>query len=426
MDIAAWQKLTTQHEARSVATWQTRRALLSPSQRQSVWAWQHPSPEQLWQDTPRGPLTGVPYVAKDLFHVSGVPTLAGSVIHPQPARRTSALIAKLASLGAGLVAKTHLHEFAYGLTGTNPHYGDVEHPRHVGRTAGGSSSGSAAAVAAGCVPFGLGTDTAGSLRVPAAYCGLFSFRGQPGHRWVTDAFPLAPSFDTAGWLTTTAGDCAKLWELLHGTDQAVSSSTTRGAYLPSASLGIAPSSPENMTALDTAGNLLATESLNADHPLTAACRDVDVTYSILQSTEAFAVHQSALDRDRSNYGPAVWQRIDRGRHWTSTQVDGARLHALKIRAAYDRFFDAFDFLVTPVSLEPAPSGGTDADTTRETLLKLNTHVSIAGRPALSVPVTLPDGLTLGLQVVFRSVSCPVIPAIFARCESCFPPVYDSR
>ena len=131
---------------------------------------------RLVADTAKSELAGVPFVVKDLFDAAGWPTKAGSTFLEEERARPEgdgALVARLRAEGAVLAGKTQLHEFAYGITGENPHYGDVEHPRLPGRTSGGSSSGSAAAVAAGVVPLAFGTDTAGSIRVPAAFCGLF-------------------------------------------------------------------------------------------------------------------------------------------------------------------------------------------------------------------------------------------------------------
>src|SRR5690606_29674308 len=125
--------------------------------------------------------------------------------------------------------KTHLHEFAYGITGANPHYGDCEHPLFPGRTTGGSSSGSAAAVAAGIVPLAIGTDTGGSIRVPAAFCGLFGFRLAPGDTFIADAFPLARRFDTAGWFTANPEDMRLALSALVGLRS--SERTPSGCYL---------------------------------------------------------------------------------------------------------------------------------------------------------------------------------------------------
>lgn len=332
------------------------------------------------------------------------------------ARRTSALVTALQELGATLVGKTHLHEFAYGLTGENPHHGQVVHPGYPERDAGGSSSGSASVVAAGCVPLALGTDTAGSLRVPASYCGLWSWRGTPKHEHIKDVFPLAPSFDTAGWLTRSATDCARLWKLLHG-GESTPLPTPRGAYLPAASLELSGETAQ-LEQLDAMAGRFSGEILDAKHPLAKACQGVGPTYTILSSSEAYAVHQNWLDRYRDHYGKAVWQRLDRGRRWTAAELDRARLHALRIRAAYDRFFAEYDFLITPVTLAPAPLVAESATPElRDTLLQLNTHVSIAGRPAISLPVPVEDGLTLGLQIVVKTVDSPALPSLWRQCKN---------
>lgn len=419
MDITDWQQLFNQDRGKAAEVTVARRQQMASDQREAIWAWEHPSSRAAFAEARQGSLQGVPYAAKDLFHVRGVPTRSGGILHNRDARRTSSLIGQLDQHGAVLVGKTHLHEFAYGLTGENPHFGQVTHPDFPDRDAGGSSSGSAAAVAADLVPFALGTDTAGSLRVPAAYCGLFAWRGMPQSPWITDAFPLAPMFDTAGWLTRSLSDCLQLWRILYEVTESPEQPDIRGAYLPADSLAVeAPS--DYAAKLHQTASQWTEISLGPETPLSQACRGVDTTYSILQSTEAYAIHQSSLDQDRAKYGEAVWQRIDRGRRWSASQMDAARLHALKIRAAYDEFFETHDYLVTPISLEPAPKIGTSSDATRQSLLRLNTHVSVAGRPALALPVPLKNGLTLGLQVVFAHERSPAIPAFVKRCSSCFP------
>jgi amidase/aspartyl-tRNA(Asn)/glutamyl-tRNA(Gln) amidotransferase subunit A len=411
MDIPAWQD--HKDPATAATHWRESCARLTAEQAKSIWAWR--TEDGIWGTAPSGPLSGVPYAAKDLFHAAGHTTRGGGNLPMPRARKSSCLLEAMSGLGAVLVGKTQLHEFAYGLTGENPHHGHVVHPQHPDRDAGGSSSGSAAAVAAGCVPLALGTDTAGSLRVPASYCGLWSWRGIPRHDHIRDVFPLAPSFDTAGWLTRTAADCARLWKLLHGSD-GTPLPAPRGAYLPASALGLTGLT-EHLARLDGIAGQFTPETLAADHPLASVCRGVGPTYVTLSSVEACAVHQGKLDRHRERYGEAVWQRLDRGRHWTAAQLDEARLHALCIRAAYDRFFADHDFLITPVTLEPAPRvAGAAAPELRDTLLQLNTHVSIAGRPAISLPVPVADGLTLGLQIVVNTPTSSALPTLWRQCE----------
>ena len=164
--------------------------------------------------------------------MEGLPTFAGSSflpeVRPSPAA-DSQIVRDLRAAGAVLAGKTHLFEFAWGLTGENAHYGDCEHPGFPGRTSGGSSSGSAAAVAADIVPFAIGTDTGGSIRVPAAFCGIFGYRGAPHDALISDAFPLAPSFDTAGWFTRSASDMRAAMAALVGIR--TSEREPRGCYV---------------------------------------------------------------------------------------------------------------------------------------------------------------------------------------------------
>ncbi|MDP4963174.1 MAG: amidase, partial [Opitutales bacterium] len=155
-------------------------------------------------------LGGVPFLTKDLYFRQHEPTFAGSTFLPQEigaARATSSLPAAFeGDAGAVECGRTQLNEFAFGLSGENPHYGDCPHPARPDLLAGGSSSGSAFAVARGLVPFALATDTAGSIRVPCGYCGVWGLRLSPDVAPVGDVFPLSPGYDTQGWIARSAGD----------------------------------------------------------------------------------------------------------------------------------------------------------------------------------------------------------------------------
>ena len=227
MTFADWQSLSPEAAARLV---HQRVAALPTAQQRAALAWLAPEARlaaELRSGTgvppvgsPRLPLAGLPFAAKDLFDAAGLPTFAGSNFLPEvrechvaspdfPARVSpadGAFIRDVRSAGAALAAKAHMHEFAYGITGENPHYGDCEVPGHPGRTTGGSSSGSALLVKAGVAPFALGTDTGGSIRVPSAFCGLYGFRLTPRHPWIADGYPLAESLDTPGFFTANAAD----------------------------------------------------------------------------------------------------------------------------------------------------------------------------------------------------------------------------
>lgn len=412
MDIASWSQLFREDPRAAATEYRSRLTRLDHSQQTAIWAWQDDG--AVWNSSPpAGPLHGVPFAVKDLFALGGTRTGAGGTLSAPIRNRDGSLVSELRKLGALPLAKTHLHEFAYGLTGQNPHFGDVAHPLFPDRTTGGSSSGSAAAVAAGIVPFALGTDTAGSLRVPAAYCGLYGWRDHSRNSWIRDAFPLSPQFDTAGWLTQSAADIGLLLKSLRGPLKEPIT-TPRGCYLPAAALDI-ETDVETEHLLGRAAAVFTSETLNAASEFAQNCLGVSQTYAVLQSTEAYAIHQNSLDLHREKYGTAVWHRIDRGRHWTARQIDTAALHALKIRSSYENTFSQYDFLVTPVTVEPAPRHDNHSNKTRDALIQLNTHVSIAGKPALAVPVPLASGLSLGLQVVFPSSTSPAIKWVLNRC-----------
>ena len=352
-----------------------------------------------------GPLGGVPFFAKDLFDAAGMPTLAGSTflpeVRPTPAN-DGAFVGALRHAGAVLAGKTHLHEFAYGITGENPHYGDCEHAHFPGRTTGGSSSGSAADVAAGIVPFALGSDTGGSVRVPAAFCGLFGFRLTPHDDWIRDAFPLAPSMDTAGWFTANAADMRDAISTLVGLR--TSQREPRGGYLEMPGLDA-----DVATACRTAaGKICAPAEAIVRDDLLAGFSRVLETYNTLCALEAWEVHQSWAERYRDRYDPAVWQRLNRVHALTADQIDSAHRGRTLLRLLWTNYFLTYDFLILPATPCPALTKAECTLENRGRLLALTTPVSLAGLPVLTVPVALPSGLTTGLQIVVNHPQSPVV------------------
>ena len=412
MTFRDWQSLSPAAAARELL----RRAhtLLPPAQRRAVIA-QLPTESELitrFESAPASsPLSGVPFLLKDLFDLAGTPTFAGSTflpeVRPTPTH-DSALVTALDSAGAVLGGKTHLHEFAYGITGENPHYDDVEHPRFPGRTSGGSSSGSAAAVAAGIVPLAIGTDTGGSIRVPAAFCGLYGFRGTPRDAWIADAFPLAPSFDTAGWFTATAADMLTTLSALIGLG--THQREPRGCYLEIPGLD-----PEVATACRAAAARLAPPADTATRTelLRRFAGALDA-YNTIAAVEAWAVHAPWAARFRERYDPAVWTRLNRVHEFTPAQVAAADAMLIAVRLAWTSYFLTFDFLILPAVHRPAL---TKADCTlaqRSRLLSLTAPASLGGLPVLTLPVPLASGLSAGLQVVVNHPQSPVLPWALAR------------
>src|SRR6478736_5919201 len=247
LPFAAWQAMTPAAAAREL---HERVAALPPPLHRAAVAWLKPEEElasqlggpvsrraaaqpELGPPPSEQPLHGVPYFLKDLFDLAGVPTRAGSsflhLVRALP-DRNSRIVDRLATAGAACAGKTHLGELASALTGENRNYGDCPHPRFPDRLTGGSSSGSAALVGAGVAPLATGTDTGGSVRVPAAWCGLYGFRLTPDDALIRDAFPLAPTLDTAGWFTANAGDMLATMNALTGPRPAAKKSP-KGCYL---------------------------------------------------------------------------------------------------------------------------------------------------------------------------------------------------
>jgi len=170
--------------------------------------------------SPLGPLDGVPIAVKDVIYISGVKCTAGSkILANNVATYDSPVVRRLKDAGVVLVGTTNLHEFTAGVTSNNPHFGPVRNPWNLDRVAGGSSGGSAAAVASGMVPAALGTDTAGSVRIPAALCGVLGLKPTYGRVSRLGVIPLAPSFDTVGVLTSSAWDAAAMLQTIAGHDE---------------------------------------------------------------------------------------------------------------------------------------------------------------------------------------------------------------
>ncbi|EIP98605.1 amidase, Asp-tRNAAsn/Glu-tRNAGln amidotransferase A subunit [Opitutaceae bacterium TAV1] len=406
LTIAAWRALSPAQAARRVHEAANR---LAPGQRRAALASLLPEytlAEQLERAPRSSPLGGVPCFLKDLWDVAGLPTLAGSTFLPEvrPAPpRESRLVSVLRDKGAVLAGKTHLHEFAFGLTGENPHYGDCEHPLAPGRTSGGSSSGSAVAVAAGLAPFAIGTDTGGSIRVPAAFCGLYGFRTVPHHEWIADAFPLAPGYDTAGWFTAHAGDMEILLTEMLG-DGRRHERPLRGAWLELPGLD-----PEVSAAFRAGAGRLA-PPLDDDHAavLRAAFAPAAEVYGVLGAIEAWQVHAGWAERFAERYDPVVWQRLERARRLGPEQIGPARTALARLREAWAGFFDACDFLVLPASPCVALAKADCNPANRTRLLSLTAPASLGGLPVLTLPLALGGGpLGTGLQIVGRDLASPV-------------------
>ncbi|HEY4300911.1 MAG TPA: amidase [Candidatus Didemnitutus sp.] len=370
-----------------------------------------------WISDPQGPLSGVPYFLKDLFDAADAPTGAGSTFlsRIRPSRGDAAMVHRLRDAGAVFAGKTQLVEFASGLTGENPHFGDCPHPNFPDRLSGGSSSGSAAMVAAGVVPLAIGTDTGGSVRVPAAFCGLYGFRLTPGEPLIADAFPLSPTMDTAGWFNASATDMLSTWRALvePGHPAATPARRLRGCYLRGAQLGAGMDQEIESACADAARALGAVSDPSATHALLESWKGSVDAYVTIGMTEAHHVHRGWLESHRSEYDPLIWERFRNAGDTSSDLIEEAHHRRHIVASGWAHYFADHDFLVLPAAPCPAPRKSDCTPALRRNILALSAPASLGGLPCLSLPVPLESGLTAGLQVVAPAANSPVFEAALA-------------
>jgi Asp-tRNA(Asn)/Glu-tRNA(Gln) amidotransferase A subunit family amidase len=291
-------------------------------------------------------------------------------------------------------------EFAYGMEGSNCHFGDGVHPLFPTRISGGSSSGSVWAVAGGLVPLASGSDTGGSVRVPAAYNGLYGLRVTPTHPWSKDGcFPLSPSFDTAGWFTRTAKDMELTIDGLFA--------TARTERAPLKGLELLPNYPFIDTGLSTP-HRLAVETIqpSTDTEATEAFQalpDLIKAYLVISSSEAMQVHQTWHERRKAQYDPQTWGRIAKGKQWSTDDLNQAVAVKGQVSKQFTTWFQDYDFIVLPAAPVPAPLLG-EGTPLREAHLSLTAPASLAGLPVLTLPYFMESGLSGGLQIIVPDLS----------------------
>lgn len=408
MSIAQWQEIWTNDRAQWSREIRDRPARFDPlNWKKAVRLWRNEIP----RDTDR-PFAGVPFVVKDLFDVVGETTCSSSRLFlqdcpPKPAAADAAMVRRLKNLGAHPAGRTHMNEFAYGLDGKNSYTGDCPHPLDSTRISGGSSSGSAWAVGAGVVPLALGTDTGGSVRVPAALCGIFGYRPAWNPIDNEGVFPLAPSFDTAGWFTACASDMAQvLRELIDGFRNQKSEKPARYCYFLPPGVVLEPSLA---SALDVWKDRVVQESRGAVHVEPAPpdwtdqvdriMQDSLDAYNIRGSSEAWGVHKDWLDAYRDSYQPLVWSLIDRGRHWSLARVEYSATVVSAMKKRILELLDRFDGILIPATPVATPAADRVDAAFREQTIRLNAPGSMSGTAILSAPVHLDAIRSGGMQIL---------------------------
>jgi aspartyl-tRNA(Asn)/glutamyl-tRNA(Gln) amidotransferase subunit A len=365
-----------------------------------------------------GMLAGVPFAVKDLFDVTGIPTLAGAKINAEnpPPIQDATLITRLKQAGAILLGALNMDEYAYGFVTENAHYGATCNPHDLARVAGGSSGGSAAAVASGLVPLTLGSDTNGSIRVPASLCGIFGLKPTYGRLSRAGAYPFVASLDHLGAFARSTRDLALTFDLLQGADRRdpVCCDRPSVACLPQLAQGIAGlriavadgyftdgAEPAVLEALAQVAI-----ALNATQPVTIPeAHRARAAAFVITASEGSQLHLERLRQRPQDFDPATRDRFLAG----ALIPAGWYLQAQRFRLWYgDRvreLFQQVDIILAPATPCPAPLIG------QKTLLLAGQEVSLRpnlglytqplsliGLPIVSVPVQR-SGLPIGIQII---------------------------
>ncbi|MEX0683638.1 MAG: amidase [Dehalococcoidia bacterium] len=375
--------------------------------------------EEIARDQHRGPLHGVPVALKDIFAVAGVPMTAGSrIMRDHVADADSAVTERLHAAGAVIIGKLNLHEFALGATGINPHYGPARNPWDTERITGGSSSGSGAAVGAGECFAAMGTDTGGSIRIPASLCGVVGLKPTFGRVSRRDILPLSWSLDHAGPLTRSVQDAAIVLQAIVGYDPGDPGSSRvpvpdYQANLRDGIRGLRIGVPDRFFVddLDPAVESAFRDALSVLESLGAQIGEFSPplideapgAVGAIMLPEGFAFHQRWLQERPDDYGDDVRYRFEMGATYPASQyIQSLRFRELFVEAWREQVFSRFDIIATPATLISAhPIERSDLSTTAS-LIRLTNPINLLGAPAISIPCGFsPDNLPLGLQLIGR-------------------------
>ena len=354
-----------------------------------------------------GALHGVPIAVKDIFDIAGLPTTCGSrtSFGTERADTDAAVVRNLRRAGAVIVGKTVLHEFAFGATGDRSAHGPSRNPHDTTRVSGGSSGGSAVAVASGMVTLSLGTDTAGSVRVPAALCGIVGFKPAFDALSTDGVYPLAPTLDHVGLFGTTAGEVARFYGTLTDTEKPAAPAAQQVGWVnPDA---ITPTNPAITAAVRAA-------FANAGIDLQDAVSLVDAyqpgelfrIFTAVQGHEAYQVHRDHLDADADLIDPGVLARLRAGQQVCETAYVEVQYAREQFTRTVDVGLARYGILALPTTPITAPllyQTTTEINSTtvntRAALLSLTSPWNLTGSPAISIPGGVIDGLPFGLQLI---------------------------
>ena len=373
-----------------------------------------------------GPLSGMPVAVKDLIDVVGIPTRCGSAVlaDAAPARKDAAVVARLRGAGAVVVAKTHTHEFAYGPTGDVAVEGPCRNPHDPRKITGGSSSGSAAAVAAGLVPLALGTDTGCSTRTPAALCGVVGLKPGRGALPTTGVFPLSETLDHIGLLGANIETVAVVFSALTGRRIDPSAPIAGTVVGRPTDLYWRVHDPEIAAAVDRAADALSCAGAAIREVSLPGIDELASTYQVIVGAEAHTTHRHWLAQRPGDYQPVTAARLTAaGAHtaaeYVTAQRTRRRLTAELTARMLAEGVDVLLLATTPLRATPIGARQVDApDGLRvevvPALLSLTLPFNLLGWPAVSVPAPEMTGLPAGIQVAAVRGGEQAVLAIGAR------------
>jgi aspartyl-tRNA(Asn)/glutamyl-tRNA(Gln) amidotransferase subunit A len=368
----------------------------------------------------RSPLHGIPIALKDVFETVSVLTTAGTPFcEDYVPEQNSYVAARLQKAGAILLGKLNMHEWAFGVINDNAHYGTTRNPWDMTRSTGGSSGGSGAALAAGMCAGSFGSDTRGSVRIPAALCGVVGLKPTYGRISLRGVLPLSHSLDHVGPMARTVKDCAMLLQATAGYDakDPLSLDVPTRDYMEVFDGGIegwrvgvavddyfSEASAEVRTLVEQATDVLK--------DLGAQVREVDMSFMrasrqmsrVILSSDAAALHQERVLNEPDRFAPDVLARLREGLQYTAADYSNARLTQAFLRQQLNALFEQFEILVTPTvpMIAPRFDKVDELNDARANLSAFTAPFNMVGVPAISIPCGFtPTGLPVGLQLVAR-------------------------